>query len=164
MDRHSAPPFLVALATAFVAGLVLLTLALPVPARPRSPNVPLRDGLAAIRSAVFRFQMDHHGPQGGLLPPGRENADLEAQLTGRSRGDGTTDLPDGEEDDRWFGPYLERVPVNPVNGRATIRLEVQPGSGPLARGADGWIYDPRTGRVFADLPAADEQGEDYLNY
>ncbi|MFQ5749754.1 MAG: hypothetical protein ACE5H3_09890 [Planctomycetota bacterium] len=164
MPRNSAPVLLETLAMALVAGLVLLTLALPVPARAKTPNVPLRDGLAVIRSAVFRFQMDHHDPLGGLLPPGRENADVVAQLTGRSRGNGTTDLPRGRKDDRWFGPYLARIPVNPVNGLATIRLEVQPGSGPLARGTAGWIYDPRTGRVFADLPAADERGVDYMTY
>ncbi len=163
MVRNSTPAFLETLATALVAGLVLLTPALPMRARAKT-NVPLRDGLALIRSAVFRFQMDHHDSLGRLLLPGREEADLEAQLTGPTRGDGTTALPDGRKDDRWFGPYLDRIPENPVNGLATIRMEVQGPNGPQVRGTAGWIYDPSTGWVIADLPSADELGVEYREY
>lgn len=123
----------------------------------------LRERLALLRGAVFRFAMDHRDPAGALRP-GQEGADLVDQLTGRSRRDGTTaEAADGWED-RWLGPYLREIPQNPVNGLATIRVAAGGALEPVLDGTAGWVYVPRTGRVFADLPGVDPDGLPYGRY
>ena len=53
-----------------------------------------------------------------------------------------------------FGPYIEGdLPANPLTGRATVRV-LDPHA-PLPDWTDGrfgWIYDPRSGRLWLDLP------------
>lgn len=129
-------------------------------------NFELADGLGVLRTAIFRFSMDHDLGGREVLLPGQEDADLVAQLTGSSRRDGSVNRADTASgfDNRWYGPYLDRVPVNPVNGLDTIR--VMPPGYPEAvlTGSAGWVYLPETGEIFPDLPGADARGVSYSTY
>jgi prepilin-type N-terminal cleavage/methylation domain-containing protein len=63
------------------------------------------------------------------------------------------------------GPYLQMIPVNPVNHKSTIQVLGDGDSFP-ANGDDshGWIYKPATAEVRADCGASDENGKRYYDY
>lgn len=124
-------------------------------------NVELNDSLSVLRTAVFRYSMDHQ-VDGSPLHPGT-NGEFLDQLTGRSRSDGRTIRTD-ELEDRFFGPYLETIPANPVNGLSTVRVMPHGFDEPVLNGSSGWVYLPGTGEIFADLPGADSRGVAYLEY
>lgn len=160
-------PILEAVGAVVLIGAVALLTALPgARVQAAEKNLDLADGLGVLRTAVFRFSMDHEDEftRDSLLPGG-EGQDIVAQLCGPSRRDGSVaTVADGGFDNRWYGPYLDRIPVNPVNGLATVR--VMPPGYPEAvfTGAAGWIYLPETGEIFPDLPGADARGVSYSTY
>lgn len=153
MGRHL--PLLEAVSAVALIGAVAVLTALPGARAPAAqPNPELLDGLGVLRTAIFRFSMEHD--QGGreLLMPGRDGQDVIAQLAGCSRRDGSADFQASRtgRDNRWYGPYLDFIPVNPVNGLDTIR-SMPPGYlEPVFNGSAGWVYVPETGQIFPDLP------------
>jgi len=144
-----------------IVAVALLT-ALPSSGDPGEKNVELHDSLSVLRTAVFRFSMDHE-VQGSPMMPGRANLDFEEQLVGRSRSDGSTAMVNNFED-RFHGPYLQTLPSNPVNGLSSVRSMPENYSTPVLNGSCGWVYVPATGEIYADLAGADERGVAYLEY
>lgn len=161
-SRHPLLETLVAVAC--VAAAAVLT-ALPSSDKTGERNVDLQDSLSVMRTAVFRFSMDHEIDSQALLP-GLGGEDVEQQLLGLSRTDGTTQVNasmNGAED-RYFGPYLVDLPVNPVNGLSSVRSMPAGYTEPVLNGSAGWVYVPATGKVYADLPGADRAGVPYATY
>jgi hypothetical protein len=159
-------PVLEAVGAAALVGAVALLTALPGSKGDggAGKNLELADGLGVLRTAIFRFGMDHDDGGRGLLLPGRDGEDLVAQLVGTSRRDGSVEPAAGAFDNRWYGPYLTEIPRNPVNGLSTVR--VMPPGYPEAvfTGSAGWVYLPDTGEIFPDLPGADARGVSYSTY
>ncbi len=147
------------IAAASAVIIVILLTALPAVTETPTRNVGVSDGLAVIRSSMFRFGMDHSA----TFSYG-ENINLVEQLTGRSRQDGTTELREGKADDLFFGPYLEAIPVNPENGLASIRIMPADFNEPVLNGSAGWVFVPATGRIYPDLPGEDARGVSYATY
>jgi len=158
--KQRLPLFETIAAVVAVAAVAFLT-ALPATKTSGEANIGLHDSLSVLRTAVFRYSMDHQ-VDGSPLMPGCEG-DFHDQLTGRSRSDGRTVLQDQVED-RFFGPYLESVPVNPVNQLNTVRVMPEGFRQPVLNGSAGWVYLPSTGEVYADLPGNDDRGIAYLSY
>ena len=50
-----------------------------------------------------------------------------------------------------FGPYLARIPANPVTGVATVTPIAQYPPTAASEGG-GWLYHQASGRIFVDLP------------
>lgn len=63
------------------------------------------------------------------------------------------------------GPYLMKMPVNPLNNLDTIEV-LAPGDSFPANGDDshGWIYDPVLAQVRADCSGANDVGKLYYDY
>ncbi|MHC4507608.1 MAG: type II secretion system protein [Planctomycetota bacterium] len=63
------------------------------------------------------------------------------------------------------GPYLMKIPVNPLNHKNTVQV-LADGDALPANGDDshGWIYKPATSEVWADCGASDESGKRYYDY
>lgn len=63
------------------------------------------------------------------------------------------------------GPYLQLIPVNPLNHKSTVQV-LGDGDAFPANGDDshGWIYKPATAEVRADCGASDENGKRYYDY
>ncbi len=158
--KSRLPLFETIAAVVAVAAVAFLT-ALPATKASGESNVALHDSLSVLRTAVFRYSMDHQ-LAGSPLMPG-EGGDFLEQLTGRSRSDGRTIVQDQAED-RFFGPYLDSIPVNPVNQLNTVRVMPEGFQEPVLNGSAGWVYLPSTGEVFADLPGNDDRGIAYLTY
>jgi general secretion pathway protein G len=63
------------------------------------------------------------------------------------------------------GPYMQMIPVNPVNHKSTIQVlgdsDTFPASGDDSH---GWIYKPATSEMRADCGESDENGKAYYDY
>jgi len=84
--------------------------------------------------ALYRLQHDNQSP--GMTADGLSASKFVEDLT---------------RDDR-FGPYLNKMPDNPINRKRTVRFI---GEGPIdaqLTGAAGWVYQPSTGRIAPDTP------------
>ncbi|MCP4092971.1 MAG: hypothetical protein GY747_05915 [Planctomycetes bacterium] len=158
-NRH---PLIETLVAVVCVGAVAVLTALPSAEKVGEKNVELHDSLSVLRTAIFRFSMDHELDDMPLMP-GVVHGDITHQLVGTSRSNGSTDAPERTED-RFFGPYLDVVPRNPVNGLQTIRSMPVEYNAPVLNGSAGWVYVPSTGKVYADLPGADTRGITYLEY
>lgn len=145
-------PLLEAAAAVVLVGAVAILTALPS-ARPAAPeDAELHDALGVLRTAIFRFSMEHGASAREALLPGQDGADVAAQLTGVTRRDGSADAREAGRAGLLYGPYLERIPSNPVNGLATIRAMPAGYLEPVLTGSAGWVYVPETGEIQPDLP------------
>lgn len=166
MNTPSTASRLVEIAAfAILLGALGFMMALPSPDLPSNSveDLDLHDRVALLRAATFRFEMDHQA-DGQLIRVSNQPALFVDQLTGRTRLDGTGDMLTGSFDDRWFGPYLERIPVNPINGLNTIRCMPEGITVAVLTGEAGWVYVPSTGELLADLPGEDSRGVAYAEY
>ena len=63
------------------------------------------------------------------------------------------------------GPYMQRIPVNPFNGKDTIEMlgdgEAFPAN---ADNSHGWIYKAATGEIRADSTGTDSKAKRYYDY
>ena len=71
-----------------------------------------------------------------------------------------------------FGPYLSRIPMNPLNGQTAVHVvangAAMPAAGqlPIMNGSSpfGWIYKPQTQEWMANLSQSDSNGTAYASY
>jgi prepilin-type N-terminal cleavage/methylation domain-containing protein len=63
------------------------------------------------------------------------------------------------------GPYLMKIPVNPLNHKDTVQV-LGDGDAFPANGDDshGWIFKPAAAEMRADCGASDESGKRYYDY
>lgn len=96
----------------------------------------LKSNLAAIRKQIELYRYHHEE----LLPAaeGETGADFIRRMT--------TKTDTAGDPGAAFGPYFLRVPENPFNDLATVRIG---GAGPGAS-THGWRFDPLTGQFQAD--------------
>ena len=98
--------------------------------------------LVILRSELELYKLQHHDK----LPEFTKH--LWSQLTQATRGDGTLD-PAGS-----CGPYLQSIPVNPLNEFSSLGLvRKDPLPGQVMRGEKlGYVLCLTTGRIFATAP------------
>ncbi len=96
----------------------------------------LRSNLHAVRKQLELYKIHHNGAWPAAV--GETGADFTRRMVTKTDGAGAPGIQ--------FGPYLERMPVNKFNNRATVRV------GDAAAGAntDGWRFNPLTGEFRAD--------------
>lgn len=63
-----------------------------------------------------------------------------------------------------YGPYLAKMPANPMNGRDTVKVIGNNQALPLPDGSTGWIYQPQTQTVIANIAGKDDSGTSFSNY
>jgi general secretion pathway protein G len=130
-------------------------------------NASLRDDLRYLRTQIIVYRAQHRGMAPGY-PGGQTSAAptfeaFAAQLTRPTNPAGVV----GPGNDPTFplGPYLLRLPINAVNGSSAIRFV--PADQPFPRtpaGPEGWVYQPSTGTLAANVAGADARGVDYFDY
>ena len=63
------------------------------------------------------------------------------------------------------GPYLMRMPVNPLNNLDTLEVVAQGGNFPdKADDSHGWVYDPAIAQIRADCSGSNDAGKLYYDY
>ncbi len=116
---------------------VMASIAIPqyVGAKAQARTSCLLSNLQVIRKQIELYKHHHRN-----LPaaPGETSDDFTRRMTTRTdlNGDAGT----------AFGPYLQRIPINLVNGRRTVRI----GGLPAGANTDGWRFHPLTGEFQAD--------------
>ncbi|HVX84591.1 MAG TPA: prepilin-type N-terminal cleavage/methylation domain-containing protein [Phycisphaerae bacterium] len=63
---------------------------------------------------------------------------------------------------KW-GPYLPQMPVDPVNGSGSVKI-LGPGDAFVVDGMSGWLYQPATGELKANVPGEDSSGQLFSDY
>jgi len=136
----------------------------------------LRASLATLRNAIDWYYGEHSATFPGVKAAGgsfggagTEDA-FKNQLSHYSKVDGTVSA---DLDAAFpFGPYLRKgIPPMPAGsnaGKSNVKIVAK--VGPLANGdtdaTAGWIYNPTTGQIIANLPDAEvgNDGQPYNTY
>ncbi len=119
----------------------------------------LRDDLRFLRTQSALYRAQHNDvapgyPEGN--PTGTATHELYvAQMTGKTDETGATGTR--------FGPYLSRMPENPVNGKLTIKI-IQTTDDFASDDNYGWLYRPGTNEFRAANSGNDSEGKPFINY
>jgi prepilin-type N-terminal cleavage/methylation domain-containing protein len=114
----------------------------------------IRENLAKIRAQIQIYRNQHSGYPSAT--------DFAAQMTQYTDISGNAVATrDGSHP---YGPYMERMPVNPVTNYATVRGVSGSFSAPASNA--GWWYSEETGEFRADLidSLVDDHGTPYNRY
>jgi general secretion pathway protein G len=104
-----------------------------------SPAYPAANPAGSPTEALFLTQMTQHTDQ-------RCNASASA----------SSDYP--------YGPYLSKMPENPINGLSTLKIVANDTTLPAPDGTTGWIYKPQTLEIIANVSGTDLDGVHYADY
>jgi type II secretory pathway pseudopilin PulG len=98
-----------------------------IEASPESKTSDLIDGLQEMRSHLDLYRAQHENS----LPPVDSFESFKTAMTTKVE---------------QYGPYVEKVPVNPFNNLKTVRFDGEP----AGAGKAGWRFDTETGLFQAD--------------
>ncbi len=121
----------------------------------------LKDELKNIRTQMSIYAIQHLDIPPGVNSDGDVSEDLfVSHLTGFSDVDGNTN--DTRSTQFRFGPYLSKIPENPINGKSSITISDEiPDE---CTGDNGWIYIPNSMSFIADISGTGPNGKLYLDY
>jgi len=124
----------------------------------------LKDDLRYLRTQLAVYKAQHRdvapGYPGGdsSQPPTVE--EFTKQMTGYTSE--YSSVSDTYDSTHRFGPYLSKIPMNPLNGRSDVIISTAEPVVP--DDSSGWIYNPRTLNVYANLTGTDKNGTPYKDY
>ena len=126
----------------------------------------LKDDLRFMRTQIGVFKAQHRD-----ITPGYPGGDRTASPTESDFGDQMT-LHTSEACATSttssavykFGPYLSRMPVNPINSLTTVLMVDNDAAVPAPDGSTGWIYKPQTQQFIANLTGSDANGTPFGEY
>ena len=125
----------------------------------------LKDDLRQLRTQIGVYRSQH-----GNVCPGYPSGDtsqtpteaaLADQLLKYSDVQGLTS--DTRSTQYQWGPYVLGIPENPINGKATWKF-LGAGDAFTADGTTGWLYQPSTGFVKANVVGGDSTGKAIVEY
>jgi len=124
----------------------------------------LKEDLRYLRTQVIVYKAQHQD-----VAPGYPNGDLNdtptdtdflEQLTKFTSEKGG--VSDAKTTTHKFGPYLSRMPTNPINGKTSVKVVT---TGPLVPDdTTGWIYNAVTQEIVANLNGNDTTGQPFFGY
>jgi len=130
----------------------------------------LKDDLRYLRTQIAVFRAQHHDIAPGYPSGKMSNAPTEAAFLDQVRmysndlcatnATGSAAFP--------FGPYLQRMPENPLNGSNKIKIIANNAALPAPQASEansyGWIYKPATQEIIANSIGTDASGQAYSSY
>ena len=125
------------------------------------------ENVRTTSSQIMLFQWQHNGDAPYYPSLNQANAPDEDNFVEHMCKATTVNgaIADPGTDGYPYGPYMLRIPANPVNGKNTIQLipngEDMPGS---ADDSHGWIFKPSTLDFRADCIGTGESGDDFYDY
>jgi len=127
----------------------------------------LKDELRYLRIQIAVFKAQHRD-----TPPGYPNGDRSAAVTEASFLDQMTKntaedcrVNDGATTTYKFGPYLTKMPSNPISGLSTIKIVVGDDDIPAPDDTTfGWFYKPKTQQIVANSTGNDGNAAPYASY
>ncbi len=125
----------------------------------------VRKDLHMIRTQIGIYAAQHRETSPGYDPAtGAASADaFIAHMTQYSDIDGNTNAT--ETAVFKYGPYLSKIPANPLNNLSTITIVDDDVDLPAeATNAVGWVYKPETVEILCDSPGSTGSGQTYLSF
>ena len=127
----------------------------------------LKDDLRYLRTQIVVFKAQHSDTPPGYPVGNRLAAPTEADFLEQMTKSTDDACRVGAGPNYPFGPYVTKMPPNPLNGKETV-LVVPNGSamppGGLPDDSTGWIYKPQTLEIVPNSPGADRDGTAYVDY
>jgi general secretion pathway protein G len=123
----------------------------------------LKDDLRYLRTQIVVFKAHHRdvppGYQDGSIAAGFDTDVFIKQLV--SYTDENCHTSDTGNDQFKYGPYLTKMPVNPLNSKNDIQIF---NGQPSPDGQTGWLYNPQTQEILANLVGKDRDDTPFINY
>jgi general secretion pathway protein G len=126
----------------------------------------LKDELRYLRTQLVVFKAQHRD-----IPPGYPSGDSSATPAEQTFLDQMTQYSDenctvssSESATARFGPYLTKMPSNPLNSMSSIMIVANGASLPVADNTTGWIYKAQTQEIIANTTGSDSSGTRYVDY
>ena len=125
----------------------------------------LADNLRAWRMQITVFWAEHRDIAPGYTAGGSDPTEalflnhmiLSSKETLETASPGTSGFD--------FGPYMQMIPVNPVNRKSTVQIIPDGQAFPTEPDdSHGWIYKPQTLTLRADTAGQDELGRKFFEY
>ncbi|MBM4103342.1 MAG: type II secretion system protein [Planctomycetes bacterium] len=125
-----------------------------------------REALRIMRSQIELYRFEHKG-----LVPGYKNviqatsAELVNQFTGTTTIAGLVSASKIPAGSYIYGPYVQKLPVNPFNKLSTIKFV--PSATAFSAAADkttGWLYKKETAEFKLNWTGTDATGKAYTDY
>jgi len=124
----------------------------------------LKDELRYLRTQITVFKAQHRdtppGYPGGNQSLAPTEADFLQQMTQKTDETCKVGIGAGFR----FGPYLSKMPPNPVSGLNTILVVPNGAPMPAANGSTGWIYKPQTLELIPNQTGVDSDGVPFVKY
>lgn len=117
----------------------------------------LKDDLRYLRTQVSVYKAQHRD-----LTPGSGGGDFIQQMTLPTDENGNTNAATTSV--YKFGPYLLRMPLNPLNNLDTIKVSSAADLTTEVDETTGWIYNPATQHIIANNSGSDSNGTPYAQY
>jgi len=125
----------------------------------------LKEDLRFLRTQIGVYYTHHRdsfpGYPGGDTAQSPTGDTFASQLT--SFTDTTGNIGSSHTDVYKWGPYLTKMPENPVNGFATIKI-IGVGEALTADATTGWLYQPSTGTIEPNLLGKDSEAKNFSEY
>ena len=128
----------------------------------------MKDDLRFMREQIFRYKIQHDDVGPGYPPGNPAGAPTEAlfiaQMTTHTDLFGNADA--NASNTYKYGPYLTKIPDNPLTGRPGILVVPNGSPMPAPDGSQpyGWIYKPETSEFAPNQPGTDLMGKAYSSY
>ena len=131
-----------------------------------SREVTLKDTLRFMRSQIEVFKAQHRDvppghPGGNIGTAPLESALLDHMLKYTDEFCGVSDVQTASA---HFGPYLSKMPPNPINGLVSVKMVANGSPLPSPDDTTGWIYKSDTGEFMANMTGADHDGNQFSSY
>ncbi len=127
----------------------------------------LKDELRYLRTQVVVFKAQHRDTPPGYPNGNRALVPTEAEFIAQMVNTTNELCGVGQGAAFRFGPYLEKMPPNPMNGLNTVLIVPNGGQMPPAGMPDnstGWIYKPETMEILANSPGVGSDGMAFVTY
>jgi prepilin-type N-terminal cleavage/methylation domain-containing protein len=128
----------------------------------------MKDDVRFMREQILRYRIQHDdiapGYPAGNPAGAPTSADFVAQMTLYTDFRGNTAA--AYSDTFRYGPYLTKIPDNPLTGVSGIDVVVNGAALPAPDKTQpyGWIYKPETLEFVPNMPGADLDGKAYTSY
>lgn len=126
----------------------------------------LKDMTRYLRSQITTYKAQHRdvspGHPGGNSGVAADQATFYAQMTQYTDENGNTSAT--ADNIFKYGPYLSKMPANPMSNLATITIVAAGNDIPAADGLTGWFYKPSTQEIVPNSPGNDTAGVPFTSY
>jgi general secretion pathway protein G len=127
----------------------------------------LKDDLRYLRIQIAVFKAQHRDISPGYPNGDRNAAPTEASFLDQMIKNTSEDCAthDGATQTYKFGPYLTKMPTNPISGLSAIKIVSGDDDFPAPDDTTyGWMYKPKTQQIIANSTGNDGNATPYISY